>query len=224
MKAGLTGPDMDQLVEQLVALGDLASPANNALTVQDLAVAIRSMQRKAGSPDDGVVSPTDLLWIGSPQKVASVDLNIGDAAAGGAPVWSTDVRLERATIIDVSLDASARKFNVDQSPVQFSVNADGSIADVAAFQPVALGGHSVSDLPTTVAGSLRLAEPILGLTVPASSIVSGKNGTCVIVANGSDSTTVAVKIVDSSVDAVFIDAALDVGAKVLVNPSAQASC
>lgn len=151
------GDDVDEFVGFLRGLGFFADttdrPSNQA--VRD---AIRFVQGGFGNPVTGVVDSGDAVWLGDGPFVAtSVGVVAGDLVAPGDVVMSAEPVVSSALVTRASGDAplGGWVFGVDGSTERFSVDADGSIDDVAGLLSVLVGQELAAETPTRVTGTAR---------------------------------------------------------------------
>ena len=120
------GPDIQQLEENLVALGY----APSSLTVDaewdvNTTTAVKRWQDALGLDDTGVVAPGDLVFLDGAVRVAARAANVGDAAGSGGPVIQTT---GTAQYVTVRLDAAKRDLVEAGAAVQIEL-PDGSLVD-----------------------------------------------------------------------------------------------
>lgn len=170
-----------------------------------------------------VVRPSDVIWIGQEFTPTSVLVRVGDWVARDTAVFAVDASLRSATVAGTTTDATARVFVADGTAVEFALSTAGTL-DAGAFEEVvrALSEPSEADLPLRLQGSVRLAAPISLAGIPPSALVTAADGsTCVVLASGQ---TTDVKIVDSVIGIVMVDADLPEGTLIRNLPPAGTAC
>jgi hypothetical protein len=198
-------------------------------TGRELRSAIRGWQTLTAQPVTGVVAPGDMIWIGSgPVTPTSVIATAGEPLEERGVVGAIAPGLVSATVEGFvpDLDGSKRVVGLDGSSARASVATDGTISDLptlmSALEEV---GSLAEGLPVSVQGSTRLASARMLATVPATSVVGGDAGACVVTVQGDGSlTAVSVVPVSSSTGVIFVTGELMAGAMVAVNPDRAAGC
>lgn len=227
------GRDTDDFVAWLRSVGFFEGVA--APSAAQRRDAIRFWQASLGMAVDATVEPGELVWLTEPFTPTAVALEPGVPIAPGDTVMSVAERLTSATVTVTApvadesspggADEAPMVFGVDTNPARVSVDADGAIGDVAALESMLRETGLLADgLPASAAGSVRLAAPVQLATVPASSIITGGSGTCVIAVDGGTRSVVPVTVRSSSVGTVFVDGELSDGTLVSVDPDRATPC
>jgi hypothetical protein len=226
------GRDTDDFVAWLRSVGFFEGVA--APSAAQRRDAIRFWQASLGMAVDATVEPGELVWLTEPFTPTAVSVEPGVPIAPGDTVMSVAERLTSATVnvtapvADESAggaDEAPMVFGVDTNPARVSVDADGAIGDVGSLESMLRETGLLADgLPASAAGSVRLAEPVQLATVPASSIITGGSGTCVIAVDGDARSVVPVTVLSSSVGTVFVDGELSDGTLVSVDPDRATPC
>lgn len=221
------GTDADEFTTFLQEAGLLAE---GEVTRQQVNQVIRDLQAFMGWTVNGVVTPSDFVWIGEPFMPSDVLVEPGMTVSEGADVMQVAPALETATL---TVGSGARPgdgatpglvFSLDGSPTSYSVGPDGGIADLAGLE-VELRTRLVDgELPVSVVGAVRLAEPVLALTVPATAVVSGPGGECVWVRDAGGERAVPVSVLGSSIGVVYVDGDIMDGDEVVVAPDGSLGC
>ena len=221
--ADTVGADRDEAVAFLVMTGYLR-PAAAVATRSEVSAAIRALQTLSGWKATGVLTPAELLWLREPVTPSSVELVAGQTVAGGEAVMSIASTLQSGQVVGEQPGQSGRVFGLEGSAQRFELTA-GTVVDLAGLQAeLHRRGLTVDALPSTAAGSTRLAQSAQFVTVPASAIVSDANGVCVQVIEGDVRRAVAVVPVDSVGDSAYVTGTLTAGADILVNPNRALGC
>lgn len=196
---------------------------------QELRRAIRTWQTSTNQPVNGIARPTDVVWIGpGPATPTVISVRVGELLEPYATVAQVEPELTSAIVQDFvpSLDGSDRVAGVDGSTARVDVAADGSIEALSALETaLRVTGALVDGLPENVPGSTRLAEAQSLATVPATSLLSGSAGSCVIVvaADGSLHPSSVIPV-DASIGVVFVTGDVEPGDLIQVNPDRAAGC
>lgn len=225
ISANTRGADTDEFLAYLRTLGFFAGVEQP--TVRQRVDALRFWQATNRQMVTGSVEPDDLVWIGAPMTPTSVLASIGSQIGVGDAVLRVDSRLAaaRVTAVDQAQIGGDRAFLLDGVADRAAISADGEVLDLPDLQALLESSGLLGEgLPAQVNGSIVLVEPLVLATVPATAVVSSSTGTCVQVVDGSSTTVVAVEVVASSLDLVFIDADLNVGAQVLIDPDRSQGC
>jgi hypothetical protein len=222
-----TGADADQFVEFLRGLGLLA---DGDVTRQQVDRAIRDLQALLGWTVNGVVMPGDFVWIGAPFVPSAVLLEPGMSVDAAGDVMQVASTLVSATVTvgsgaqPVDSSSSPFVFALDSSTETYPVGADGTIEGLAALEGELRARLANGELPVSAVGSVRLAEPVLALTVPATAVVSGSAGECVWIRDGSVERVVPVSVLGSSIGVVFVEGEISNGDEVVVAPVGSGGC
>lgn len=228
VKAGMTGPDVDEIVQMLRVdkLLTGAHPSSN-----ELSAAIVRWQAANGSAGTGVIEPGSVIWIGKPLNVAQVSVRVGDLTQPNLAVFTQAPQLQQAKVAPVpsaglTQQSGRALFNAAGLPTSTAVNSDGSVQDLEAMAKIALASApTTSDRPpTTVAGAIRLATPITAVAIPASAIVLGGSGDCVLVRSGATTTAARVTVIASQPAAVNVTGEVHAGDQVVTDPGSAATC
>jgi hypothetical protein len=220
------GVDTDEFVAQLRALGFFVGVEQP--TARQRGDAIRFWQATNRQAVTGSVEPDDLIWIGAPTTPTTVLTSVGASVGVGDAVLRVDPRLAAArvtTVDQVQIGGRERVFVLDGVADRAPLSADGAVSDLPGVQVLLDSGGLLNEgLPDQVSGSMVLVEPVTLATVPATAIVTSSTGTCVHVMEGGSTAFVQVDVVASSLDLVFIDAELNVGAQVVIDPDRARGC
>jgi hypothetical protein len=225
------GRDTNEFLEFLRSVGyfeGLSLPP----TTSQRRDAIRWWQGTVGQTIDSSVSPSDLLWLGeSSMTPTAVEVVAGRTVRQGDVVVKVDERLASATIDGFKDQQAGRAlvFNIDGSTERLPVDAGGRIDDLPTLERFESALNDldllVEGLPFSASGSVRLAEPIALVTVPATAIVVGTSGaTCVVRTSNGPPDVVEVEVVSSNVGTVFVLGDLSSGDSILVSPDRAVSC
>jgi putative peptidoglycan binding protein len=156
---GVTGPDVRQLEENLVALG------YGGLTVDEeytgsTADAVRAWQGDLGREETGTVNQTDIVVLGGDVRVTDTLAVPGDPAA--APLLT-----HTGTTRQVTVDLDVAKQHLVTQGIEATVTLpDGktvagtvtSVGTVASAPPATGGGQQATSEPTTVAVVVAVAD------------------------------------------------------------------
>ena len=227
------GRDTDDFVAWLRSVGFFEGVA--APSAAQRRDAIRFWQASLGMAVDATVEPGELVWLTEPFTPTAVAVEPGVPIAPGDTVMSVAERLTSATVnitAPVADESSAGGPGEGPlvsggatNPERGSVDTDAAIGDVASLESMLRETGLLADgLPASAAGSVRLAEPVQLATVPASSIITGGSGTCVIAVDGDARSVVPVTVLSSSVGTVFVDGELSDGTLVSVDPDRATPC
>lgn len=192
------GPDVQQLDENLIALG-FASAQNltpsNTFTDAD-AAAVKRWQKALGVDQTGSVELGSVIFLPGPIRIAQHKLDVGAAAGGGAVVSdATDTTRGVSVALDVAKQALVK--NGDSVSVQLPNGATvqgtvTSVASVAKSSGAGSGGSSTTTIDVTVGivdqsqlGSLDSAPVEVAITtqsargvlaVPITALTVASNG------------------------------------------------
>jgi hypothetical protein len=220
------GADTDEFFDELRALGFFVGV--ELPTVRQRADAIRFWQAASRQAVTGAVKPDDLVWIGAPITPTSVPVSAGAGVVVGDTVLRVDPQLSSAVVTSVDqvqIGGRDRVFVVDGVADQAPLSPDGEVSDLPGLQALLDAGGLLNEgLPDQVNGSMVLVKPVVLATVPATAVVLAADGTCVYVLSDSSTMRVEVEVVASSLDLVFVEAELEVGAQVLVDPDRTQGC
>lgn len=172
------------------------------------------------------VDPAELVWLPAGQVVPDeIAVQVGQHVGAGELLFSTAEQLLDASVnlADVVLPPDgALVFALDRaSPLP--VGRDGHIAELAEMQQQLRAREPDDPTPLSVAASVRLAEPIEVVSLPASTLFSDSISACVAVTDGVTTTAVPVAVISSSAGTVLVDGPV-AGLQVLVDPDRSLPC
>lgn len=172
----------------------------------------------------GVFSPAWFVRLpAEPYVVDEAEIQVGAPfPAAGEEVATGLAQPARATVESLEgegapLGAYLFTFEGKTLPVDHT-DADWEVSNLVAALEVS--GRPSEGTQAKVDGNLRLAEENEGLAVPAVSVISGADGTCVAVLSGdSDYDMVSVLVIDGQIDgSAVVEGDLEPGEQVLMNP------
>ena len=187
LKSGDRGPDVDQLVVVLRELGLLDAAEQPDRFTSSVSSAVRSLNYLRGV-DSKVFSYQYALWLpGAIVSIGQVKLEVGGPApvAGFGAILLPDT-LASATARQISNDGSSSP--LERTPLERIVVADGerhridSSGALLDAHPLEVGRNPTVDKIDGVRVELATAEDVT--EVAASSIVTDREFTCVIVEDG----------------------------------------
>lgn len=221
------GADAAEFVDFLQQVGLLA---DGEVTSSQVDRVIRDVQAFVGWRVNGVVTPADFVWIGAPFVPSDVLVEAGMTVSDGTDVMQVAPGLVSATVTvgsgprPADGSESALVFALDSSATTYPLGADGTVADLGALEGELRSRPTDGELPVSAVGSVRLAEPILASTVPATALVSGAAGECVRVRDTDGERVVPVTVLGSSIGVVYVDGAIADGDQVVVAPDGSSGC
>jgi hypothetical protein len=203
LKQGVGGHDVQELEQNLVALGyGRGLAADGSFTSAD-AAAVSRWQQALGAPATGVVNPGDAVVLPGAVRVEQLKTSLGSSIQAGAPVM---VATSTAQVVNVSLDANLQSQAHVGDPVEVTLpdggrTVNGKVTSVARVatptQPSPGTASSGSGEPSaTVAVTIGLDDPAAGgaldqapvtvsiisqsvkgaLTVPISALLAQQSG------------------------------------------------
>lgn len=216
--AASKGRDADEFAAFVLSLG-LLKP-NEVNDARRRVLVYRALQKFLGRSATDLFSPGDLVWIGTPATPTEVSVRVGQTVSAGTDVFKVATQLESAVVALTNAPAGPVLFSIEGDPGRLSVGEDGAVADLSLLQTALdVAGRKPEEMPSDTAGRVRLATPIAAWAVPASAVVSGKSGVCVLVRGDSEGAQpVAVVPVDASVGTVLVTGDLQPGDRVLTDP------
>lgn len=220
------GDDAEAVWRYLGSLGYLdAADVDQAL----LETAIARFRDDLGMMQGSSLSVSDLAWVGDDGGLAvdALAIGVGDVIATGAELLIGERFVTAAAVSGLPMDPPPEHFAVSLGSDLYSLNADGSIVDLEALAAAVERTTTPSDEPPRQLEAVaRLASPVSVWAVPATGIVSGSSGTCVVLidSTGEGTTTVEVDVVDYSTGTAMVRGALSEGQLVVAIASATATC
>jgi len=118
------GPDIELLEQFLLDEGHDPGIVDQNFTGRSR-TALRDWQESRGYPDDGVLRPSDLVVADWPATIGSIDLQVGQFVAAGAPLF---VLVEDELSVSVSVDPTDRSRLEPGLPATVEVPATGETA------------------------------------------------------------------------------------------------
>jgi peptidoglycan hydrolase-like protein with peptidoglycan-binding domain len=157
LRSGVSGADVQELEQNLVALGYKGFTADDDFT-SSTADAVRSWQSDLGLKQTGTVDPTLAVTATGPIRVADVKANVGDPATGVILTYTgttreVDIPLDVAKQDLVKVGISATVTLPDNSTVDGKVTAIGTVATSSGGGAGAAGGQSTTTIDVTVSVS-----------------------------------------------------------------------
>ncbi|GAB2969558.1 peptidoglycan-binding protein [Saccharothrix stipae] len=139
LSAGVTGRDVLQLEENLLAFGYGGFTADESYTA-GTATAVRAWQQALGVPETGVVQPTDVVVAGGEVRVAELKAQPGGRATGPVLTYTGTTRvvvvpLEVGKQHLVAEGVSATVALPDGKSVEGRVESVGTVATTGPAQP-----------------------------------------------------------------------------------------
>ena len=112
------------------------------------------------------------------------------------------------------------------STTDFTIQDDGTIADLAGLEAIARSTTLATDQdPMVLPGNVLLSQPISGFSVPPSSLIVDNGSLCVAVAEGPNAgKTITVTVIESLIQGVIVDAELTDSDLVVINPKPGQRC
>jgi multidrug efflux pump subunit AcrA (membrane-fusion protein) len=147
LRPEVSGPDVQQLERDLVALGYASSgelAADGSFTAADTA-AVERWQAASGMPQTGVVYLGDLVFLPGPIRVVGLHAAVGGTAQGGQPVLDY-TSATKVVSVPLSPSASSQVKQGDAVTVDLpdghtrARGAVSSVSSVATLQPQASSG------------------------------------------------------------------------------------
>lgn len=218
------GRDSDEFFAWIVGLGYLGNVAEPRSS--DKKDAIELWRATVGLARKQSVMPDELVWLPAEQLVpADVAVQVGQQVGVGELLFSTSEQLLAASVNSAELDLPADLplvFALDRaSPLP--VAADGQIAELTTMQRQLRARTPDDPTPASVAASVRLAESVDVVSLPASTLFSDGASACVAVTDGITVTAVPVTVISSSAGTVLLDGPV-AGRQVLVDPDRSLPC
>lgn len=190
--------------------------------------AIRAFRDLHQLGDGPALDPADLVWMPAASQADEVVVQLGQRVEQGTTIFVDRGNVSKATVTGLPADPAPEDFVVTLPSLAtaLAVGPDGTIADVSAVTG-ALGaaGRVDGTAVAAVDATARLAEPVAGWAVPASSIQQGTSGNCVgIRRDGQPLKAVAVEVLGYSVGTALVTGALEDQDVVVVNPGSDLRC
>jgi len=161
LAAGVTdGPDVQQLEENLKALGynDFGAPDKKFTTAT--AAALKKFQKAQGLPQTGTFSPGDVVLAAGPVRVSALTGQLGNPAAGPVlKITGTD------RIVAVKLDVAKQGLAKVGDQVAVDVNGGtttGKVVDVGRSAEPGKDASGQSNGKATIAVTITLDDPKAG--------------------------------------------------------------
>lgn len=217
------GTDADQVWSFLGGLGLLAPEPT---TRTQRSEAVKTFRYLFGLGQGTSIDPGDLVWVVAPTDVDDVMVAVGDRVDVDAIVFADTGGLLAATVTGLAETGAPERFVVTVPPSGelFEVTAESTVTDLDRLS-VAVGADARTgdELSATVDAVARLATPLQGWAVPASSILTDNSVTCVSVTRADVVSSVIVEVIGYSVGSALIDGELQEGDLVVTDPAA-ATC
>jgi peptidoglycan hydrolase-like protein with peptidoglycan-binding domain len=189
LTAGVTGPDVEGLQEELERLGfDLPRTGRydhlTRLAVADL------FARHGVADGYGPLRLSSVMWLpgGSP-VIESCEVRLGSRVSPGTAIVSFEPAVEAVRLDAPPVDAQPGERLVVVDGVELPLTGDGAVTDPEALDALkrtdafALFRQTGGDVP--IGGAYRLAEPLTVTGVPPGAIVAGSGDTgCVVAGDG----------------------------------------
>lgn len=216
------GPDATELAGFLHDLGLLRSTRPSA---QDFTRAVDAFQRSVGIPATGVFDPRLVIWIGGPITPSTVLVGVDDSVQPDLQILESGRTLQSATVVPMIKHRGPLLFNVAGQAPTVDVTTAGRVADLTKLGSIVQQvSFAQGTTPNSVAGTIRLRNPIDVVSVPPSAVVSGSTGTCVVVAAGKARHAAKINVVRSFPDSVQVTGGLRGGQQVETHPSPGSKC
>jgi len=148
LRSGLSGPDVQQLEQNLSALGYQGFTVDDEFT-SATASAVRDWQSDLGRDETGTVDADEVVVASGPIRVAGLKAGVGDAASGPVLTYTGTTR-----VVDIDLDVSLQhlvKKGVaatvtlpDNSTVEGTVDSVGTVATTSGGTGGGGGGSSTT--------------------------------------------------------------------------------
>ena len=173
LTAGVSGPDVQELEANLVALDYGSGLAADGNFTQADAAAVRRWQAALGAPQTGVVDPGDAVFLPGPLLVSQVKVNVGASAGTGAEII---VGTSTVPVVTINLDARDQTVakvgeSVDvQMPTGREVK--GSISGVGTVATTSGQGSSQT---TTIPVTVTLADNAAASRLDGASVIVNLN-------------------------------------------------
>ena len=218
------GRDTDEFFGWLRELGVLADVDDpSAGEKRD---AIETWRAAVGLERRQSVQPAELVWLPAGQLVPDeIAVQVGQQVAAGELLFSTAEQLLTASVnlTGVLLPPDGEMvFALDRAN-PLPVGADGQIAELATMQQQLRAREPDNPTPASIGASVRLAEPVEVVSLPASTLFGDGTSVCVAVADGVTTTAVPVTVISSAAGTVLLDGPV-AGLQVLVDPDRSLSC
>jgi peptidoglycan hydrolase-like protein with peptidoglycan-binding domain len=230
--AALSGPDVEQLNDALIALGHLdAADDPGATFAPETEAAVRSLQTELGMEVDGALALGEVRFVSEALRVAAVAAPTGTTVTPGAVLLNVtgeetlvtfDLPAADQGVVEVGQDVRVEL--PDGTPLGGSISAVASVATVSDDQPVfevevtlddpgAAAG--LDEAPVDVAVVIDSAEGVVAVPVTAL-IALREGGYAVEVVDGVTTRLVAVEAGFFADGLVAIDGAVEQGDEVVV--------
>ncbi len=217
-----TGSDMNVLLEFLrtgaYLGGDTASRGS-------IRLAILAVQKASGWPQTGVIGPDAFVWIRDAARATTPRLGIGDGVVDGDVLSEQPAALVSATLAS-DLGVGDWRFDPVGYPVELAIDGAGNVENLGEFEAAIQSNGLPDPLPTVIGGTVRLAEELVTLAIPAAAVIDAGGILCVYVEqDGADPTAnlpIEIKIVDYRLGTAFVQGELSAGDVVLLEP--QTGC
>jgi hypothetical protein len=221
IEPGLEGNDIDELIDFLMSTGHLTATEPDP---GQMATAIDALRVDIGLDVTGQLAPADTIWVGQSAHVGSIDLQVGDVVVGDESVLRVDPQLLAARLPAPPPSGRVWLFGLEGSSARTHVDASGAVIELDALADQVLMVADGDELPSSIAGSIRLQAPIEVIGVPASAIVTNGADLCVIAVDADLTRAVPVDVIGSSVGVAFVDAELRPGQAIQAQPTADQAC
>ena len=220
LTASSSGVDADVLWSLLEAGGFLNG---DQTSIASRWRAIRAFEDDGGATRDGVISPSEFLWVGDSPVEFAWRVSLGDRVDDVSVIAETFPQLTRA-----SLDASPA------SDFDWVFTPQGGVGDIpvseSSIDAFALGEvlseEAIASTPTELGGIIRLAEPILTWSFPVEFLRQDEDGALCVLrvdATTGDATLVPVELVTTRLGGAFVISDLSPGDE-LANESRGPTC
>jgi peptidoglycan hydrolase-like protein with peptidoglycan-binding domain len=144
LRSGLTGDDVREVEENLVALGYTGLTVDNSYTAAT-ANAVRRWQGTLGLPQTGVLDPADVVVASAPIRIASVAAHVGEPVGGQLLAYTGTTRIVQIAL-PVALQTLVRPGIVAAITLPDAKIVQGTVATVGS---VAVAGRQQGD-PATI--------------------------------------------------------------------------
>ncbi|MBX6750643.1 MAG: peptidoglycan-binding protein [Micromonosporaceae bacterium] len=213
LASGVTGPDVRQLEENLVALGYEGLTVDDSFTGETYK-AVVAWQADLGVPQTGRVTPADVVIASGPMRISALATTLGSPAAGPVLSYTDTTR-----VVSIDLDVSRQHLVAPGVSAVVTLpngtTVDGEVASVGTVARTTSTGGPGGGTTTTVEVTVAVADQaVLGaldaapvtvtleaaraedvLTVPIAALLAlAEGGYGVEVIEGSTSRYVAVSV------------------------------
>lgn len=166
---GMEGTDVAAIQSELVRLG--LSTSTSGRYDDETSAAVRALLARSGAPTPAEgLERGAVVWLPRPSvTVASCAATVGSTLVAGGPLVSLAPSIDRARVA-LPVDAAEGERVLEVDGQRFAVDGEGAVSDDAFPALAAALAVAPEEQAGSVAATLRLADPIEGWGVPASSL------------------------------------------------------